>query len=66
MDPTNLYAELQLNPKSRAAYRKLAVYYKNCNQNNIAEAFLYLLEKKHVSDGSNTNEKQRKDSSDND
>lgn len=65
MDPTNLYAELQSNPKSRAAYRKLAAYYKNCNQDNIAEAFLYLLEKKNVSDGSNTDKEQRKDTSDN-
>lgn len=46
MKITNLYAELQSNPRSRAAYRKLAEHYRNCNQENIEKAFLYLMEKK--------------------
>ena len=67
MEPTKLYAEIQANPKSRAAYRKLAEYYKSCNQSNISEAFLYLLERKfHVPDGADSHEEQRTESTDGD
>jgi len=59
MNPTNLYAEIQANPNSRAAYRKLVEYYKSCNQDNIASAFLHLMEKKfNVSNSTNTHEEQ--------
>lgn len=62
MKLTNLYSEIQVNPKSQATYRRLSEYYKNCNQQNIADAFCYLIEKKfNVFNSTDNNQKQRTD-----
>jgi len=58
----NLYSEIQVNPKSQATYRRLAEHYRNCNQQNIADAFFYLIEKKfNVFNCTDNNQEQRTD-----
>lgn len=56
MEPLKLYAELQLNPKSIATYRKLVEYYKSCKMENEAKAFEAII--KELSNDSPNNKEQ--------
>ncbi len=56
---TKLYAELQLNPRCKVAYRKILEHYQQLGMSNEAKAFEELIEKKFHADSSNTDEKQR-------
>lgn len=54
MDLTKLFAEVQANPRSTAAYRRLAEHYERLGQSNEAAAFRTLIDRKsdaHSSDG---------------
>lgn len=55
---TNLYADLQLNPRSIATYRDLSNEYRLAGMNNEADAFLELMRKKFNEINSSVNEKQ--------
>jgi len=46
MQLTNLYAELQANPRNVVVYRELAKYYQSIDMENEAQAFLELIRKK--------------------
>ena len=61
MKTINLYADLQANPYSKSAYRKLAEHYKSVGMNNEAEAFLELIRRKFDADSANADEEQRGD-----
>lgn len=61
MNITNLYADLQANPYSKSAYRKLAEHYKSIGMNNEAEAFLELIRRKFDAHSTNADEEQRAD-----
>ena len=58
---TNLYAELQLNPRSVATYRDLANEYRLIGMNNEAEAIIELIKKKFDEINTSTDQKQRED-----
>ena len=45
MSLVSIIAELQTNPRSISAYRRLITEFRNCNKNNEAEAFEALIEK---------------------
>ncbi len=46
-----LYAEIQANPRSTAAYRKLVELFRKAEMTNEAEAFLQLLKEKFHASG---------------
>lgn len=50
MNPTELYAKLQINPNNLAVYRKLAEYYKSIGKLNETEAFLEII-RRRLDDG---------------
>jgi outer membrane protein assembly factor BamD (BamD/ComL family) len=58
MEAMKLYAELQVNPNSKTAYRKLAEHYRKMGLTNEADAFLELIRKKFDADGPNTHPQQ--------
>lgn len=58
MNITNLFAELQVNPRSVATYRKLVDHYKNCNLLNEAEAFEELIKRKFHADSPTSHQEQ--------
>jgi hypothetical protein len=57
----NLFAELQLNPRSQAAYRKISEYYLSLGMKNEADAFQILMKRKFDDNNSHTDKEQRKD-----
>jgi len=61
MNPLKLYAELQLNPLSKFAYRKLAEHYAQQGMANEADAFKELIKRKFDADSPDANEEQRTD-----
>ena len=58
-----LYADLQINPYNKTAYRKLAEYYELKGLKNESEAFKELIKRKFNADHSNINEEQTKNNS---
>lgn len=61
MNPLKLYAELQLNPLSKSAYRKLAEHYAAHGMGNEADAFKELIKRKFDADSPDAHEEQRPD-----
>ena len=55
MEIYKLYLDLIQNPYSKKTYKDLIKYYKEIDNQKVAEAFKYLLEEKYESDNSNTN-----------
>lgn len=55
----SLFAELQINPWSVAAYRQLAEHYKSCNMQNEAEAFQELIRRKLDVDSPHPDQEQQ-------
>jgi hypothetical protein len=58
MKPTKLYADLQINPRNKAAYRRLVDYYESIGMDNEAKAFKDLIERKFNDNSANSDEKQ--------
>lgn len=58
MHVMNLYAELQINPRSIVSYRKISDYYAKINMTNEAEAFLELIRKKFNVDNPSIDKEQ--------
>jgi hypothetical protein len=56
----NLYAEIQVNPRSQVAYRRLADYYEAQGQLNEAQAFRDLAKRLH-DNSPPSDEEQRQD-----
>lgn len=65
MNITNFYAELQLNPRSQATYRKLSDYYRSVGMLNEAEAYLELIRKKFNADSTSADQEQRRNDQEN-
>jgi hypothetical protein len=57
----NLFAELQLNPRSQATYRKISEYYLSIGMKNEAESFQVLMKRKFNDNNTHTDKEQRKD-----
>lgn len=59
---SKLYAELQLNPRSKDAYRKIMDHYLKLGMTNEAKAFEELIEKKfHVNRTLDNKEQSKND-----
>lgn len=58
MEITKLYADLQINPRNKAAYRRLIDYYESIGMENEAKAFEELIERKFNDNDSHPDEKQ--------
>lgn len=55
---TNLYSELQSNPKNLAVYRKISEFYKKNNHENEHLAFEDLIKRKFYANSSSIDQKQ--------
>jgi hypothetical protein len=59
----NLFAELQLKPRSQATYRKISEYYLSIGMKNEADSFQVLMKHKFNDNNSHPDKEQRKDDS---
>lgn len=57
MEITKLYADLQINPRNKAAYRRLIDYYESIGMENEAKAFEELIERKFNDNDSHPDKK---------
>jgi hypothetical protein len=57
MEITKLYADLQINPRNKAAYRRLVDYYESIGMENEAKAFEELIERKFNDNDSHPDKK---------
>lgn len=65
MNLVSIFAELQINPCSISAYRRLAEHYNSCNRQHEAEAIEALIKERLNGDHSHINQEQRADNPEN-